>query len=320
MAKSKYRFVPEELSYRNLNEKKGSRLWRILIYIAAMVVVAVLINLLYSAFFDSPRERQIRRENEELQRQYEVLKQKKEVVDTVIQEVRQTDENIYRLIFETEPIEKGIEQNQTDPYQILKQLSDEKIVERSSRNLDTVLTRIKEVAQSYNMLMIKSESKAEMLTCLPAIQPISNPDLTRTASGFGERIHPIYKINKFHSGMDFTAPVGTPVLATGDGVVEEAEASRRGSGNRIVIDHGYGYKTVYAYLDEIKVRTGRKVKRGDEIGTVGNTGLSVAPHLHYEVILNGKPVNPVNYYFLELTPEQYERMIMISKKSGQSFD
>ncbi|MFZ5942359.1 MAG: peptidoglycan DD-metalloendopeptidase family protein [Bacteroidota bacterium] len=320
MAKSKYRFIPEELSYRKMHEGKGARFWRTAAYVAAIIVVGFLLNFFYSLFFDSPRERQIRRENQELQRQYDILKERKQVVDTVIQEVRRTDENIYRLIFETEPVDKGLDENQTDPYQALKKLTDQEIVGRSAADLDSVFASISASAQTYNVLMIKSESRAEMLSCLPAIQPIDNPDLTRTASGFGERIHPIYKINKFHSGMDFTAPVGTPVRATGDGVVEIAEASKRGSGNRIVIDHGYGYKTIYSYLDEIKVRPGRKVRRGDEIGTVGNTGLSVAPHLHYEVELNGKLVNPVNYYFLELSPAQYDRMIYISKKSGQSFD
>jgi len=320
MVKSKYRFVPDEVSYRKVDDRKGARFWRIMIYVAAIVVVAVLLNFLYSIFFDSPRERQIRQENKELARQYELLKEKKEIVDTVLQNVKNTDENIYRLIFDAEPVKDGSEENQSDPYQILKKLSDETIVFHCAEELDTIFSSVKDMAQAYNMLMIKSEAKEDMLKSLPAVQPISNPDLSRTASGFGNRIHPIYKIEKFHSGMDFTAPVGTPVMATGDGMVEIAESSKRGNGNRIVIDHGYGYKTTYSYLDEIKVRKGMKVSRGEVIGTVGNTGLSVAPHLHYEVLLNGKTVNPVNYYFLELSPDQYNRMIVISKKSGQSFD
>jgi len=320
MAKSKYRFVPDEVSYRRVNDRKGARFWRIAIYVLAIFVIGVLLNVLYSMFFDSPRERKIRLENKELSRQYEILEEKKQVVDTVIQNVRSTDENIHRLIFDTEPLDEGAGENQTDPYQALKRLSDETIVLKSAEELDSIYYRVHTMAQAYNMLMIKSEAKADMLAKLPGIQPIDNADLTRTASGFGNRIHPIYKIEKFHSGMDFTAPVGTPVFATGDGTVETAESSKRGSGNRIVIDHGFGYKTTYSYLDELKVRNGSRVKRGDVIGTVGNSGLSVAPHLHYEVVLNGKPVNPVNYYFLELTPEQYTRMIMISKKSGQSFD
>jgi murein DD-endopeptidase MepM/ murein hydrolase activator NlpD len=168
--------------------------------------------------------------------------------------------------------------------------------------------------------MIKGENRTEMLPHIPAIQPIENRDLTLVASGFGYRIHPIYKIRKMHTGIDFSAPVGTPVYATADGVVETSARSGRGLGNRIVIDHGFGYKTLYAYMDELRVRRGTRVRRGDVIGTVGDTGLSVAPHLHYEVHLHGEPVNPINYFFLELTPLEYDRLILTSLKSGQSFD
>jgi murein DD-endopeptidase MepM/ murein hydrolase activator NlpD len=168
--------------------------------------------------------------------------------------------------------------------------------------------------------MIKGSNRAEMLPAIPAIQPIDNQDLTLVASGFGFRIHPIYKISKMHTGIDFSAPVGTPIYATGDGVVESVTRSGRGLGNRILIDHGFGYKTLYACMDEISVRQGRRVKRGEKIGTVGDSGLSVAPHLHYEVRLNGEQVNPINYFFLELSPRDYDRLILISKMSGQSFD
>jgi murein DD-endopeptidase MepM/ murein hydrolase activator NlpD len=159
-----------------------------------------------------------------------------------------------------------------------------------------------------------------MLACFPAIMPIANNDLTRTASGFGMRIHPYYKISKFHYGMDFTAPMGTDIYVTGDGVVESITQEKRGYGNHIVINHGFGYKTLYAHLDKFNVRRGQKVKRGDVIGFVGNTGLSLAPHLHYEVHLNDAPVDPSNYYFNDLTAEEYERMVEIASRSGQSFD
>jgi murein DD-endopeptidase MepM/ murein hydrolase activator NlpD len=165
-----------------------------------------------------------------------------------------------------------------------------------------------------------SGRKADILRALPAIQPIRNQDLTRTASGYGYRIHPIYKIKKMHPGIDFTAPTGTEVFATGDATVEVVEMSKRGNGNTIVLNHGSGYKSLYLHLDAFKVKVGQKVNRGDVIAWVGNTGLSVAPHLHYEVELDGNPVNPVNYFFLELSPESYDKMILISIKSGQSFD
>jgi murein DD-endopeptidase MepM/ murein hydrolase activator NlpD len=162
--------------------------------------------------------------------------------------------------------------------------------------------------------------KEEMLRSIPAIMPISNKDLTRTASGFGLRIHPIYKIIKFHAGMDFTAPSGTDVYVTGDGTVAAVISSKRGLGNHIIINHGFGYSSVYAHLDRFNVRVGQKVRRGDVIGFVGSTGLSLAPHLHYEIKLNGINVDPVNYYFNDLTAEEYDRMIEIASKTGQSFD
>ncbi|MDA3823190.1 MAG: M23 family metallopeptidase, partial [Bacteroidales bacterium] len=186
--------------------------------------------------------------------------------------------------------------------------------------IDSLLSKTKNEDLDYDILRIKSEDKSEMLPYIPSIQPIENEDLTRTASGFGYRMHPIYKIVKFHEGMDYTAPVGTSVYATASGTIESVTRSRRGSGNRIVINHGYGLKSVYAHLNEINVRKSRTVKRGDVIGTVGNTGLSSGPHLHYEVLFNEKPVNPVNFYFMELSPEKYNQMITLSKNSGQSFD
>jgi murein DD-endopeptidase MepM/ murein hydrolase activator NlpD len=173
---------------------------------------------------------------------------------------------------------------------------------------------------SYDEIIDLARNKEKMLASIPAIQPISNKDLTRTASGWGYRIHPIYKIRKFHYGMDFTAPTNTEVYSTGDGTIEVLNKSRRGYGNKIIVNHGFGYKTLYAHLNSFNVKQGQKVKRGDVIGYVGSTGLSTAPHLHYEVHLNNKKVNPVNYYFNDLTPEEYDRMVEISLKSGQTFD
>lgn len=320
MAKSQYKYNPDDVNFDKLDNSFRTRFWRVMIYIFGALMMALLINFIYILMFDSPRERQVRRENEELQRQYQILQERKATVDTVLQEITQTDENIYRLIFETEPAEKNEVATAIDPYMELTNLSDREIVFSNAARLDSMLHKSVQEKLDYDILRIKSEDKSEMLPYIPAIQPIENTDLTRTASGFGHRIHPIYKILKFHSGMDFTAPVGTPVYATGSGRVEEASRSRRGSGNRIVIDHGFGYKTVYAHLNEINTREGRSINRGDVIGTVGNTGLSTAPHLHYEVLINDESVNPLNFYFMELAPSSYTRMIAISKKSGQSFD
>ena len=320
MAKSQFKYNPEDLNYDRLDDSLNARIWRIAAYVAAVVVLAVLLNVVYSLFFDTPRERQIRNENRMLLEQYEELSQRKQVVDTVMQEVERIDKDIYRVIFETEPVEVETGPSTGWSFQKLLRTSNEEIVTGSASKVDSLMKQDSLTADEYDMLIIKGENKAEMLPHFPAIQPIDNPDLTLVASGFGHRIHPIYKIPKMHNGIDFSAPIGTPVYATGNGVVKLATRSERGLGNQILIDHGYGYETLYACMDELNVRVGQEVKRGDLIGTVGDSGLSVAPHLHYEVHLNGEPMNPINYFFLELSPADYDRLILMSMMSGQSFD
>lgn len=320
MPHSQFKFNPEDLKYDRLDDSLRARIWRVIIYAAAILVVAVLLNVIYSIFFDTPRERQIRRENEMLMEQFNALSERKKLVDTVMQEVQRIDKDIYRVIFETEPVESEPRSDREQAFQELLYMGDKQIVTGTARKLDSMIDHDAETASLYDVLMIRSENRAEMLPFIPGIQPIENKDLTLIASGFGYRIHPIYKIQKMHTGIDFSAPVGTPVLATGNGVVESVTRSGRGLGNRIMIDHGYGFRTLYACMDELQVRTGQQVTRGERIGTVGDSGLSVAPHLHYEVHQNGEAVNPINFFFLELDPGQYDRLIMISMMSGQSFD
>ena len=279
-----------------------------------------MLNVVYSLFFDTPRERQIRNENRILLEEYEQLSARKQMVDTVMSEVQRIDRDIYRLIFETEPVALESNPSRGMAYQNLLLSTSEEIVHHSARKLDSLMRNDSLSTSEYDMLVIRGENKAEMLPHFPAIQPIENRDLTLIASGFGHRVHPIYKILKMHEGIDFSAPVGTPVYATGKGVVKSATRSERGLGNQILLDHGYGYETLYACLDEFHVRNGQEVNRGDLIGTVGNSGLSVAPHLHYEVHLDGEAMNPINYFFLELSPADYHRLILISMLSGQSFD
>jgi murein DD-endopeptidase MepM/ murein hydrolase activator NlpD len=194
------------------------------------------------------------------------------------------------------------------------------LIIKTNQRLDKLSKQLYVQSKSYDEIISMAKNKEKMLSSIPAIMPVSNKDLTRTASGYGWRIHPIYKIRKFHEGMDFTAPTGTEVYATGDGIIEVVKSSKRGYGKRVVIDHGFGYKTRYAHLNEFNVRRGQEVKRGEVIGYVGSSGLSVAPHLHYEVMKGNKNVNPVDYYFNDLTPKQYEKMIFISSNSGQSLD
>ena len=320
MSKSQFKFNPKDLNYDRVDDSLNARIWRIAVYVAAVVVIAVLLNVIYSLFFDTPRERQIRNENRMLLEKYEELSVRKQEVDTVMEAVQRIDRDIYRVIFETEPVEPETNPSTGMTFQNLLRTTNEVIVMHSAHKLDSLISLDRLMATEYDMLIIRGEAKAVMLPYIPAIQPIENSDLTLIASGFGHRVHPIYKIPKMHNGIDFSAPVGTPVYATGDGVVVISSRSARGLGNQILIDHGYGYETLYACMDELNVRNGQEVKRGDLIGTVGDSGLSVAPHLHYEVHLDGKAMNPINYFFLELSPSDYDRLILISKMSGQSFD
>lgn len=318
--KSEYKYNPDNIKFDQLENSFRVKFWRVIAFIFAGIFIAFILNVLYVTFFNTPKERMVRTENNELIQQYNILQNRKATVDTVFEEISEKDENIFRLIFETEPVQSNLGDFQTIPYDQLKIMTDRDIVFNTASRLDSMLEKTKKEELDYDILRIKSEDKADLLQHVPAIQPIENKDLTRTASGYGYRMHPIYKIRKLHEGIDYTAPIGTPVYATGSGIVESASRSRRGSGNKIVIDHGYGFKSSYAYLNDINIRQGRIVKRGDVIGTVGNTGLSSGPHLHYEVLFYNKPVNPVNFYFLELSPEDYNKMITLSKNSGQSFD
>ena len=323
MAMYKYKYNPRTVKYEKVKLTWKDKLLRFFTYFTATLILALLYNMIFSAFFDTPKEKALVRENKQLELQYEILNKKFDLVENTLTDLQQRDNNIYRVIFETEPIPSSVRKagfGGAERYEQLRDLEDSDLVIKTARRLDKLSKQLYIQSKSYDQIINKSENKEEMLAALPAIQPISNKDLTRTASGYGWRIHPIYKIKKLHEGMDFTAPTGTEVYATGDGVVGEVKRSYRGYGKRVVIDHGYGYKTRYAHLNSFNVRERQKVKRGDVIGFVGNTGLSTAPHLHYEVEKGDKKVNPVHYYFNDLTPEQYEKMIFISSNSGQSFD
>ena len=323
MERFKYKYNPKTVKYEKVKLTWKDKLIRFFTYFMATVVIAVMYNLVFSIFFDTPKEKGLKRENKQLKLQYEILNKRFDLVENTLNDLQERDNNIYRVIFETDPIPQSIRQagfGGSERYEKLKQLENSEIVIKTAQRLDQLSKQLYVQSKSYDQIIELSDNKEEMLSSIPAIMPISNKDLTRTASGYGWRIHPIYKIKKFHEGMDFTAPTGTEIYATGDGVVEQVKSTYRGYGKRVVINHGYGYKTRYAHLTDFNVRRGQKVKRGDVIGYVGSTGLSTAPHLHYEVQKGNKKVNPVHYYFNDLTPEQYEKMIFISSNSGQSFD
>ncbi len=322
MPKSKYKFNPESLSYLKIERSLKQKILISLGYFFVFIFIGAIGYVIISSFHDTPKVKGLKRQISLLQTNYETFNKDLNNVESLLEYLQERDDNIYRTIFEAEPVHKSIRDagfGGSNRYSNLE-LTDQEIIVQTAKRLDKIRKKIYVQSVSYDELIDLATNKEKMVAAVPAIQPISNKDLTRTASGWGYRIHPIYKIRKFHYGMDFTAPTGTEVYATGDGTIDIVESSKRGYGNKIVINHGFGYKTLYAHLSGFNIKVGQSVKRGDVIGYVGNTGLSTAPHLHYEVHLNNNKVNPINYYFNDLTANEYDKMIELTTKFGKSFD
>lgn len=322
MGKTNYRFNPDTLSFDKIEKNIKTIARKVLGYLSTGVVSGFIFFFVFLQFFESPQTKRLRRQNEQLLSQYNLMNKDFEKISTVLEEIQNRDDNIYRVIFEADPIPSTVRMagfGGSNRYSKLEEMDNSELIISTKRKLDILSKRVFVQAKSYDDVTKMAISRENMIASMPSIMPVSNKDLKQTASGWGWRIHPIYKIRKFHYGMDFTAAVGTDVFATGIGVIKEADRET-GYGNTVVIDHGYGYETRYAHLSKINVNVGLKVNRGDVIGLVGNTGTSTAPHLHYEVSKDGKNVNPQNYYFQDLTPAEYEKMISISTNMGQSFD
>lgn len=323
MSEAKYRYNKSTLSYERLEQDFLYKLKRVFSYVVVGGLFATVFIALTYTVFDSPKEKMLKRENSELTLQYEILNNRSDQIAKVLADIQERDDNIYRVIFEAEPIPHEIREagfGGINRYKNLQGFKYARLMTETAMNLDKLSKQLYIQSKSLDNIFEMVKNKSEMLAAIPAIQPISNQNLTRVASGFGDRIHPIYKTKKIHTGMDFTAPKGTEIYTTGNGVISEAKYSKRGYGNHVVIDHGYGYNTLYAHMKNLSVRVGQKVKRGEVIGYVGNSGSSVGPHLHYEVIKNGIKINPINFYYNDLTPEEYEKMIEISSRANQSFD
>ena len=323
MPKSKYKFDPERLSYEVITLSTGQQLLKLLKQLAYVIVIAVIILFILSIFFDTPGERQQKRENKQLIAQYEFLNKKLERMELTMEQIKERDDNIYRLIFNAEPISEAQREagfGGVNRYKELEGYNNSELVIESAKKVDRMLKQLDVQWKSYEEVMELAKEKEVFLASIPAISPIADKDLTRFASGYGYRIHPIYRTRKMHTGIDLTAPTGTEVYATGDGKIIKTGYTPGGYGKRIIIDHGFSYKTLYAHLSEIYVKEGQKIKRGELIGAVGNTGRSTAPHLHYEVRKNNKTENPVNYYYNDLTPEEYDEVITVSSRMNMSFD
>jgi murein DD-endopeptidase MepM/ murein hydrolase activator NlpD len=323
MHKEKYKFNPDSLSFVKKRTSRSKRVWRFVTYLLFSIVISVIYYIIFSSFFDTPSERGLRRENQKLAEKFEQFSSKFDHITLVLQDIQQRDINIYRTIFEAEPMPASIRQagaGGVDRYTYLEDLSNSEIVMETAKRIDNLSRQVYIQSKSFDEILELAKKKDEMAEKVPSIQPIANKELHRIASPFGVRMHPFYKVLKMHTGVDFVAPSGTAVFATGAGVVSDVIHSSRGYGNTIILDHGNGYQTLYAHLSNTMVRRGQKVKRGEVIGLVGNTGMSVAPHLHYEVRKDYEPINPINFFFNELTPLEYERIIELAAQSGQSLD
>jgi len=323
MAKAQYRYNPKTLTYEKAELGWTERFLRFFSYIGTGLVFATAFLVLFFTFFDSPKEKQLKRENEQLQLQYSLLNNRLDQMADVMDNIQERDDNVYRVIFEAEPIPDNIRKagfGGANRYENLSGYQQSNLVIQTTQKLDQLAKQMYIQSKSLDDVYEMAIQKEKMLASIPAIMPVANEDLTRVASGYGMRLHPILKINMMHTGMDFTAPTGTEIHVTGDGVIEEVKSKRSGYGKYVVVNHGYGYQTLYAHLHRINVRVGQKIKRGDVIGLVGNTGRSTGPHLHYEVIKDGNKINPVNFYSNDLSPEEYELMIELASRANQSFD
>ncbi|MFQ3575142.1 MAG: M23 family metallopeptidase [Cytophagales bacterium] len=323
MAKVKFYYDTETCKYEKIKTKPLDVLINFGAFVLLTVLLALGLNYFYSHLFDTKREARIRKENEELLLKYELLSQDLTHLNKVLNDLQKRDDNIYRVVFEAEPIPNSVRSagvGGVERYKDIleKDIDNKNVLISTSQKMDLLKKKLYIQSKSYDELLKMAQNKQLMLASIPAIRPIKTTDLNSLASGFGMRIHPIYKVKKMHTGVDFTARLGTPVYAAGDGKVITSGNSGTGYGNEIEINHGFGFVTKYAHLSGFKVRVGQKVKRGETIGFVGNTGTSVSPHLHYEVIKNGIKVNPINYFYNDLTPEEYQKLIEISSVENQS--
>ncbi|MDN3670596.1 M23 family metallopeptidase [Echinicola jeungdonensis] len=323
MSRIKYYYDPKSCKYERYTRSKWDVLVGALGFLSLSLILAVGILLVFSYYFDSPKELLLKKENQELKIYYEMLEEEVANLNAMMDDLQERDDNLYRVIFESEPIPTSIRNagyGGSDRYREIKEkgLKQEDLILSVTKKVDQLKKQLYIQSVSYDELAEKALNKEKYWASIPAIQPVHNEDLKRLASGYGIRIHPILKVRKMHTGVDFSAPKGTPIYATGDGVVKEVKTVFGGFGKSIIIDHGFGFTTRYAHMNEFMVRRGQKIKRGDQIGTVGNTGSSTAPHVHYEVIKEGRTVNPVHYFFKDLEPAEFDLILELASKENQS--
>lgn len=325
MSKVKYYYDSETLSYRRIEQKKGRKfgiaaLGVIGAFLAGFILLVIYLNI---PQLETPKEKAYRRELENMQFQYDLMNKRLKRDETILKEIAERDDNIYRLYFGANPIPEELRNagfGGVNRYKNLEGYDNSDMIIESSQRIDKLTKQIVVQSKSLDEIAALAEQKEELLATIPAIQPIQNSDLKRMASGYGWRSDPFTKARKFHYGMDFSAATGTPVYASGNGVVKRADANSSGYGKHIRIDHGFNYVSLYAHLSKYNVEVGQKVKRGDVIGFVGSTGRSVAPHLHYEIFKDGEKINPRNFYYGSLTSEEFDEMLKASNLINETLD
>jgi len=323
MARIKYYYDTETCKYERVKTSTGDLVLNTLGILTLTLALAVGLLITYSTYFESPKELMLKNEVEELEYYYDKLQEEMIQLNERLTNMEYRDDNIYRVVLGAEPIDFAIREagvGGSDRYKAIldKNIIHEEILVALLQNVDRLKRKVYIESKSQDEVVELARNKELLYAAIPAIQPVSNKELIRIASGFGRRIHPIYKVKKMHPGIDFSATTGTPIYATADGVVDVVQNRFSGYGKMVEIDHGFGYRTRYAHMHGFTVRKGQKIKRGELIGYVGNTGLSTASHLHYEVHINGKAVNPVHYFFNDLGPAEYEKVLELASIENQS--
>jgi murein DD-endopeptidase MepM/ murein hydrolase activator NlpD len=311
MSRIKYKYNPETLSYDKVHISLRDTLRRIALFVAGSLVLGVMYFGLFSSVFITPKEQRLAQELDKLQLNYKVVSQRVDQMVKMLGDMEQRDDNVYRTVYELDPIPQSIRLagfGGVNRYEVLNGYNNSDLMITVSQKVDKLTKQVYVQSKSYDELIDRAKNQEQVLASRPAIQPIDNKDLTRTASGFGMRKHPVFGDMRMHNGMDFTSPTGTDIYVTGNGVVEQVGYSG-GFGNRVIVNHGFGYKTIYAHMSKFTVKEGDYVTRGQVVGKVGSTGTSTAPHLHYEVHKNDRVVNPMNYYNDDLTPEDFAMMV-----------
>jgi murein DD-endopeptidase MepM/ murein hydrolase activator NlpD len=319
MAKQRYKFNPSSLEIEKVEVSLKQRLLQIGSYLVTAVVFAVITTTIAFQVVDSPKEKALKREIEQYKLQNQIITDQLDKIDKVVADLQHRDDDIYRIIFNTEPVpdaERNSGIGGSDRYANLEGYSSSEMLIATAKRVDDISRKLVVQSRSFDKVFALAKQKEQMTASIPAIVPIKGGAMN-LISGFGFRIHPIYRTRRMHTGVDIAAKSGTPVYASGDGMVIQPESAMSGYGNYVMIDHGFGYKSLYAHLSRTAVKPGKKVKRGELIGFVGSTGLSVAPHLHYEVLKNNERVNPVNFFYNDLNPGDYEKVIQLASKDSQ---